>query len=590
MGNDGNWSYVPAQPIANGTPVTVVAQDPSGNSSTPVTGGVDSQPPAAPVVHPSNGDILSGTAEPGSTVTVTTPGNPAQTTTTDTQGNWAITPTSPLPNGTSVVVTATDAAGNQSSASATTVDTTLPARPTIVPSNGSELSGTAAAGALVVLTGAGGVAIGQTSADANGAWSFTPATPLANGTSVSATVSVNGVSSAPAVTVVDSIAPAIPTIQPSSGSLLTGTAEAGSTLILSGPGGTSIGQATANDQGVWTFQPGTALANGTVVSVVARDAAGNQSAAATTTTDGVAPQTPTLLPSSGTLLSGTAEAGSTLIVSDASGRVIGRTTADAVGNWTLAPSPALPDNAQISVVARDAAGNTSPPANVVIDASAPAAPLLDPSNGRVLSGSAEPGSTLTIRDLAGNLIAETAVGANGTWSITLATPIPNSAQIRVIATDASGNASPAASLTIDSAAPAAPTVALSNGRDISGSAEPGSTVILTGSGGVAIGQVIADANGNWTFTPGTPLGNGTLVNVVARDAAGNTSPASSITIDSQAPSAPTVTPSNGTLLSGSGEAGSVLVISAGGAVIGQTVVAADGTWSFTPPMHCPTAL
>ncbi|MCW2295250.1 hypothetical protein M2262_005300 [Pseudomonas sp. BIGb0408] len=587
VGNDGNWTYLPGQPIANGTPVTVVAQDPSGNSSTPVSGSVDSQPPAAPVVHPSNGDILSGTAEPGSTVTVTTPGNPEQTATTDANGNWTVTPTSPLPNGASVAVTATDAAGNQSTAGGTIIDIALPARPTIAPSNGSALSGTATAGATVVLTGAGGVAIGQTSADANGVWNFSPAAPLANGTSVSATVNANGVSSAPAITVIDSIAPATPTIQPSDGSLLTGTAEAGSTLILTGPGGTSIGQATANDQGVWTFQPGTALANGTLVSVVARDAAGNQSAAATTTTDGVAPQTPTLLPSSGTLLSGTAEAGSTLIVSDANGRVIGRATADANGNWTLAPSPALADNAQISVVARDAAGNTSPSASVIIDASAPAAPLLDPSNGRVLSGSAEPGSTLTIRDLAGNLIAETVVGANGTWSIPLATPIPNAAQIRVIATDASGNASPAASLTIDSVAPAAPTVALSNGSEISGSAEPGSTVILTGAGGASIGQVTADANGNWTFIPTGAIGNGTQVSVVARDAAGNTSAASSVTIDSQAPNAPSVGPSNGTLLSGTGEAGTLLIISVGGAVIGQTLVAADGTWSFTPPAALP---
>ncbi|UCJ17666.1 BapA prefix-like domain-containing protein [Pseudomonas sp. MM211] len=579
---DGNWSYSPATQLANGTVIRVIAEDPSGNASTPVTGAVDRVAPGTPTVAPSNGSLLSGTAEPGSTITVSLPDGSQQTTTTATDGTWALSPATPLSNGSTVSVIATDAAGNPSPAASQTIDTTLPPRPTIDPSNGSQFSGTATAGASVVLTGPGG-SIGQTTADSNGNWTISVSPQLANNTSVSATVVANGLSSAPAITVTDSVAPLAPTLLPSNGSLLSGSAEAGSTVTLTGPGGVSIGQATANAQGVWTFQPAPPVANGTLVSATARDAAGNQSPAVSTTIDNTAPQIPTVQPSNGTLLTGTAEAGSTVIISDASGRVIGQVMADSGGNWTLAPSPALADNATINVVARDAAGNSSAPAGIVIDAAPPSAPIIEPSNGIVLRGSAEPGSKIILRDADGNVIAETTAAANGAWSTTLTAQLPNGTQVIAVATDVTGNASPPASITVDGLAPAAPTITPSNGSQLSGSAEAGSTVILTGPGGVIIGQVTAGASGIWTFTPTNALANGTQVSVVARDAAGNTSPTSSVTIDNLPPSSPTIVPSNGTQLSGVGEVGSTLIISAGGTVIGQAVVAADGTWSFTPP-------
>ena len=579
---DGNWSHTPSGPFTNGTTLEVIARDGSGNQSASTTGSIDTAAPVAPVINPSNGGQLSGTAEPGSTITISVPGAPDQTTTTNADGIWTFTPATPLANGANVTATATDAAGNQSPIANQTVDATLPASPTIEPSNGSQFSGTAAVGALVVLTGPGGVALGQATADSNGNWTITPPTPQPNGTSVSATVVANGASSAPATTVTDNVAPSVPTLQPSNGSLLSGTAEAGSTVILTGSGGALIGQAIADAQGDWSFQPATPLANATVVNASARDAAGNVSAPVSITVDNLAPQAPVVQPSDGTQLAGTAEAGSTVIISDASGRVIGQATADANGSWSLTPSPALADNASLSVVARDAAGNTSAPASLTIDAAAPSTPIIEPSNGIVLRGYAEPGSTVTLRDGAGNLIAETTAAANGTWSTTLAAQLPDGTRVTATATDATGNISPEASLTVDGVPPAAPAINPSNGAQLSGTAEPGSTVILTGANGAVLGQVSADAGGNWSFTPASALPNGTQVNAVARDAAGNTSASSNVTIDSVAPAVPSIVPSNGEQLSGTGEAGSLLIISVGGVVVGQVQVNAQGTWSFTP--------
>lgn len=584
--SDGNWSYDPGSQLGNGTRIELVALDPSGNTSTTVTGSVDGEAPDTPTIAPSDGSLLSGTAEPGSTITVNLPDGSARSTTTAADGTWTLSLATPLSNGATVSVIATDAAGNPSPAASQTIDTTLPPRPTIDPSNGSQFSGTAAAGANVVLIGPDGQ-LGQTTADSNGNWAISVSPQLDDNTRVSATVVANGLSSAPAITVTDSVAPLAPTVQPSNGSLLSGSAEAGSTVIVTGPGGASIGQATANDQGAWTLQPSTPVANGTLVNAIAQDAAGNQSPVASTTIDSVAPQVPTIQPSTGTSLSGTAEPGSTLIVSDLSGRIIGQVAADGSGNWSLTPSPAVADNTTISVVARDAAGNSSAPASIIVDAAPPSAPIIDPSNGIVLRGSAEPGSTVTLRDAAGSLLAEATAAANGAWSAALTAQLPNGTQVVAVATDATGNASPSAIITVDGLPPAAPIIVPSNGSQLSGSAEAGSTVILTSPGGALIGQVIADASGSWTFTPISALGNGVQVSVVARDAAGNTSPASSVTIDNLAPGTPTLSPSNGTQLNGSGEAGSLLVISAGGVIIGQTVVAADGTWRFTPPTALP---
>ncbi|MBO3622496.1 hypothetical protein J5N91_00135, partial [Pseudomonas aeruginosa] len=90
-------------------------------------------------------------------------------------------------------------------------------------------------------------------------------------------------------------------------------------------------------------------------------------------------------------------------------------------------------------------------------------------------------------------------------------------------------------ITVDGVAPAAPVIYPSNGTVISGTADAGATVILTDGVGNPIGQDTADGSGNWTFTPSTPLANGTVINAVAQDPAGNTSGPASVTVDAIAP-------------------------------------------------------
>ncbi|WP_400589616.1 Ig-like domain-containing protein [Pseudomonas aeruginosa] len=587
---NGNWSFTPGSQLPDGTVVNVVARDAAGNSSPATSITVDGVAPSAPVVEPSNGSELSGTAEPGSSVTLTDGnGNPIGQTTADANGNWSFTPSTPLPDGTVVNVVARDAAGNSSPPASVTVDAVAPATPTVDPSNGTTLSGTAEPGSSVTLTDGNGNPIGQVTADGSGNWTFTPSTPLPNGTVVNATATdPSGNASSPASVTVDAVAPATPVVNPSNGSTLSGTAEPGATVTLTDGNGNPIGQVTADGSGNWSFTPTTPLPNGTVVNATATDASGNTSAGSSVTVDSVAPATPVVNPSNGTTLSGTAEPGSSVTLTDGNGNPIGQVTADGSGNWSFTPSTPLADGTVVNATATDPAGNTGGQGSTTVDAIAPATPTVNLSNGSSLSGTAEPGSTVILTDGNGNPIAEVTADGSGNWTYTPSTPIANGTVVNVVAEDASGNSSPPATVTVDSSAPPAPVINPSNGVVISGTAEAGATVTLTDAGGNPIGQVTADGSGNWSFTPGTPLANGTVVNAVAQDPAGNTGPQGSTTVDAVAPNTPVVNPSNGNLLNGTAEPGSTVTLTDGnGNPIGQTTADGSGNWSFTPGSQLP---
>ncbi|WBI26357.1 Ig-like domain-containing protein [Pseudomonas aeruginosa] len=581
----GNWTYTPSTPIANGTVVNVVAQDAAGNSSPPATVTVDSSAPPAPVINPSNGVVISGTAEAGATVTLTDGGgNPIGQVTADGSGNWSFTPGTPLANGTVIVATATDPTGNTGPQAATTVDAVAPPAPVIDPSNGTTISGTAEAGAKVILTDGNGNPIGETTADGSGNWTFTPATPLANGTVVNAVAQDPAGNTGPqGSTTVDAVAPNTPVVNPSNGNLLNGTAEPGSTVTLTDGNGNPIGQTTADGSGNWSFTPGSQLPNGTVVNVTASDAAGNTSLPATTTVDSSLPSIPQVDPSNGSVISGTADAGNTIIITDGNGNPIGQVTADGSGNWSFTPGIPLPDGTVVNVVARSPSNVDSAPAVITVDGVAPAAPVIDPSNGTEISGTAEAGATVILTDGGGNPIGQATADGSGNWTFTPGTPLANGTVINAVAQDPAGNTSGPTSTTVDAVAPATPVVNPSNGSVIAGTAEAGATVILTDGGGNPIGQATADGSGNWSFTPGTPLANGSVINALAQDAAGNTSGPASTTVDSVAPATPVLDPSNGTVISGTAEAGATVILTDGGGnPIGQATADGSGNWSFTP--------
>ncbi|SOY67892.1 Ig-like domain-containing protein [Cupriavidus taiwanensis] len=672
----GNWTYTPPQRLADGTVVSVTATDGSGNTSPPATVTVDGAAPAAPTINAASNDAgtaivaggstsdttptLSGDAEAGSTISVYHGTTLLGTTTADAAGHWTFTPPSGLSDGNyALTVTATDAVGNTGPASAPfllTVDTAAPTAPTITPSNGTVIAGTAEPGSTVHIDLNGdGTPDATVTANAGGTWTYTPSPALGDGTVVSVTATdAPGNTSTPATATVDASAPATPALAgvvddatPSTGPLadgdatndgtptLSGTAEAGSTISVYN-GTTLIGTTTADaTTGAWSFTPTTALPDGAVsLTVTATDAAGNTSApstAFTLTLDATPPAIPAIASvtddnpvatplasgdstnDSTPTLSGTADAGSTISIYSGA-TLLGTTVADATtGAWSFTPGTPLTDGPNaLTATATDAAGNVSAPTaafNLTVDTAPPAAPSITIASGTTISGTADPGSAIDI-DLDGDGTPDATVTADATtgdWTYSPATPLPDGTAISVTATDAAGNASAPATATVDAAPPAVPAITsvtddnpvstpLASGDStndstptLSGTADAGSTISIY-NGATLLGTAVADATtGAWSFTPTTELADGPhALTATATDAAGNVSAptaAFNLTVDTAPPAAPGITIANGTTLAGTAEAGSTVNIDLDGDGTPEGTVAADATtgdWTYSP--------
>ena len=249
--------------------------------------------------------------------------------------------------------------------------------------------------------------------------------------------------------------------------------------------------------------------------------------------DSSLPSIPQVDPSNGSVISGTADAGNTIIITDGNGNPIGQVTADGSGNWSFTPGIPLPDGTVVNVVARSPSNVDSAPAVITVDGVAGGAGDRSEQRHRDkrYRGSRCDGDPHRWRrqpDRPGHRRRQRQLELHP------GTPLANGTVINAVAQDPAGNTSGPTSTTVDAVAPATPVVNPSNGSVIAGTAEAGATVILTDGGGNPIGQATADGSGNWSFTPGTPLANGSVVNAVAQDAAGNTSGPASTTVDSVA--------------------------------------------------------
>jgi hypothetical protein len=438
----GAWSFTPAAALAGGShAITAVAVDGAGNAGAAspayalVIGGAA---PGAPVVAgltaatdtgSSNADGITGIATPtitglaaaNASVQVFDGATMIGTTTADGTGAWALTPAAALAAGShAITAVAVDGAGASSAPSAAhtiVIDTSIPASPAITGLGaGSDtgisaldnltshaqptLVGTGPADAQIQVSD-GATVLGTVLADHAGAWSFTPAAPLAEGAHGLTATAISGAGTAGTASprfdlTIDTTGPAAPTligltaatdtgasaadaITTNALPTLVGTAEANAVVKIY-DGAALLGNATADGTGAWSFTPGAALTPGVhSLTATATDAAGNVSAAAAfrpIDVDQAAPAAPVVLgltPGTDTgsndhdgitanatpTIAGTAEANSSVQVFDGA-TLLGTATADAAGGWTLTPGSNLAlGTHQIHATATDAAGNTS---------------------------------------------------------------------------------------------------------------------------------------------------------------------------------------------------------------------------------------
>ncbi|WP_166792003.1 Ig-like domain-containing protein [Leminorella grimontii] len=555
------------------------------------------------------------------------------------------------------------------------------------------ITGSGEAGSIITVYDNGTI-IGTTTVDANGKWTFTPDSNLSDGKHE---ISATQTNSAGAVSqhsdsfafTVDTLAPEKPLITSVlddagavQGALTNGAMTDDTRPEFSGSGeagciitfyinDVAVGSTTVDSDGNWSFTPSEDLSDGHYqVYVTQTDKAGNVSEKSATfdfdvntarpdsptfdsIIDDVGPITGEITDGSDTddtqpTFSGEGEPGDTITFYD-NDEVIGSTTVDEHGEWSFTPDTPLDEGEHaITIIETDEAGNASEPSDPIsftIDTTEPAKPEfggitddVGPITGDIVdggitddtqptfSGEGEPGDTITFYDN-DEVIGSTTVDENGEWSFTPDTPLDEGEHaITIIETDEAGNASEPSdpiSFTIDTTEPAKPefggitddvgpiTGDIVDGGitddtqpTFSGEGEPGDTITFYDNDEV-IGSTTVDEHGEWSFTPDTPLDEGEhAITIIETDEAGNASEPSdpiSFTIDTTEPAKPEfggitddVGPITGDIVdggvtddtqptfSGEGEPGDTITFYDNDEVIGSTTVDEHGEWSFTP--------
>jgi hypothetical protein len=651
---NGSFSVPLNPPLTNGETVSVIVSDATGNMSGPATTTApDSTAPTTPVIDPSDGTVISGTADANIAVALSEGGNPIATVIADGTGHWSYTPSSasPLSNGSVIVATVTDSAGNSAAANVT-VDAGAPSV-TVTEASGSDvwvnaadvvggiqvivaLQANSTVGDVVSLSFNGvpqaPITVDQT-ALTNGFVTFTLSGPFVDGAGA-VLASINGGSAGAANFTIDTTAPGAPVINASDGTSISGTADAGDSVVLTVNGAVIATVVADGVTGAWSHSPSTPLSNGTVITATVSDAAGNSASANSAPVDAGAPII-SIPEASGDGLVNAAEAADGVQVRVAlqanstvgdvltlslNGAALETLTIDqtALSNGFLVFTVSgLADGAALVTVDING-GTASAPAAFTLD-TVVSALTIDPSTGVALAGTVEIGSTILVSYAGLGAPVAATVNSNGTWSFAPGIAIPPGTTVTVTATDAAGN-----SLSTDTIVGGA-VVTIAEASDgfinaieaadgiqvsisLPGSAIAGQALTLDYSiGGVAqlpVNHVLTSgevASGIVLLTiPGVGLTDG-LASVMA-SVNGTTSAPVAFTIDVSVPATPTIggvtdnvapligNVANGAAtndatptITGSGvPAGVTIWVFDGATQLGAVVADGSGNWSFTP--------
>ena len=370
---------------------------------------------------------------------------------------------------------------------------------------------------------------------------------------------------------------------------LSGTAGAGDTVRVYLNGSTTPSYSTvANASGGWSAKIG-ALANGAYsYAATATDSAGDTSALSAAlkfTVDTVAPAAPTISDSSvqggfvnaasdtsAQTLSGTSGAGDTVkVYLNGSTTPSYSTVASTSGAWSVKIGALANGAYSYAATATDPAGNTgasSAALKFTVDTVAPAAPTISDSSvqggfvnaasdtaTQTLSGTAGAGDTVKVY-LNGSTTPSysTVASTSGAWSVKIGALANGAYSYAATATDSAGDTSAlsaALKFTVDTVAPAAPTISDSSvqggfvnaasdtsAQTLSGTSGAGDTVKVYLNGSTTPSySTVASTSGAWSVKIGVLANGAYSYAATATDPAGNTSASSAalkFTVDTQA--------------------------------------------------------
>jgi uncharacterized repeat protein (TIGR02543 family) len=226
---------------------------------------------------------------------------------------------------------------------------------------------------------------------------------------------------------------------------ITGTADANVNIVVKN-NGVIMATGKANAQGNYSIAISLQKA-GTVLTVMAIDAAGNQSEATSVTVlDRTAPQAPTInaIDDKDTKISGSTEANAKIVVK-INNVVIATGIANSKGLYTIKIKQQKAGTV-LSVTANDKAGNVSAASKVkVIDKTAPATPritsfIVKNKNEIHITGKAEANSTITIK-IGNKFVTKVKVSSKGLFTVKISKVTKGKHTITLYAIDHAGNKS-----------------------------------------------------------------------------------------------------------------------------------------------------
>ncbi|TAK58377.1 MAG: T9SS type A sorting domain-containing protein [Bacteroidetes bacterium] len=640
----GNWSTNAPTTLMDG-PHTVTAdtRDDAGNTATDTnTFTVDTTPPAVDIVTPAHLSVISsttptyiGTTNPNLPVRVTVDGVVIGTVTANGSGNWSIPQPTNLAEGAHIVhALATDPAGNTATDQHTffidttppVIDVVTPAVSSVVIDNTPTYTGTTEPN-LTVIVKVDGVPIDTVVADGSGNWTATQPTPLSDGPHTVTGTAIDAYGRTATDTnpfTIDTIPPFIIITSPLDSTTTTnqtpticGTTESGSAVTVR-IDGTLIGSTTASGTGAWCIPVSTPLPEGPHNVVAnATDPGGNPSADSITyIVDLTPPSIAIILPANGDTtgprptITGSTEPNITVIVM-VDGTPIDTVQSDASGNWsTVQPTPLATGNHTAQGKAIDGAGNnvTSLVHTFYVDATPPAITITTPPDNSITNdntptytGTTEPYLTVVVK-VDGVPIDTVVADGSGNWTTTQPTPLTDGPHtVSATATDPYGNeATESNPFTVDTTPPVAVITGPTEGETtndntppITGTGTPGAELVLY-IDGVPVDTLTIPANGQWSYTPPTPLADGPhTTQAIVTDPAGNTytTPVRNFTIDATPPVVTVDEPINGSStpdntpqICGTTEPGDSVRVVIDNRTILNTVADGSGNWCVTPPV------
>ncbi len=560
----GNWTYkIPdGLVLPDRTPVTVSVSDTSTGaqaSLAPITTATVTIDKAISLQVPSaiNTDTVAGKTDAGASVSVTN--GSSQTvchTTADSHGAFSC-PVSPAVSGgteADFTVTATDPAGNTAT-TGVRIDKKAPAAPSVDLSNGRTVVVTgieSGAGSKVIDTGNNDavVAGSWTGSATDGTRTFTPTDRLIESTNrYQVEITDAAGNSTKKDFTVDTTAPALTVVSPSTGDLLTGTGEAGAKVTAQWSTTVST-HATIDSDGNWTLPKpdSVTLTTDQPVSVIAADSAGNETPA-TVIIDRTPPPAPVIHATDGLSLNGTAEARATIEIryldSDSQAQTA-KTSANGDGIWFTTLNPRAGDRTKLSVTATDEVGNTSEATTASAHYGPPSAPAVAPSDGKTVTVlGIQSGDKAALTTNHGDPIdAACAEGAAGGWTCTPTQALTEASDVYAVAIDDAGNTSPRTAVRVDTTAPQL-TVTSATATSITVEANEalaGLTVTFRTQADVEQQAQARYSNGAWTAILEPAAQAGSDLTVTATDLAGNSATTKAATPTDSAPTPTPATP------------------------------------------------